>query len=154
MLYACAQLWQTHPSIQCSHRKKESVFHISLIFLLWPRVWKFLKLVCKCLCNRIFHVFLFFIYVKIQNFDDSIFLPIIKDSLKTLEKNILVDLHWKFAQEIIKTHENCDYNRHFTDILQTFFSTFSYKFQKLWHLMLKNKKWESCEKKENGNTLF
>jgi hypothetical protein len=44
---------------------------------------KFLKLVWKCLCNRTFHVFLFFIYVNIQIL--RLFLPI-RDSLKIFKK--------------------------------------------------------------------
>jgi hypothetical protein len=90
-------------------------------------------------------VFLFFIYVNFQNFYDLIFL-LIKDCLKILKKNILLHLHWKFAEEKIKTHEKYDYKDIFILISKNLTPD------------VKAKKWEngeSCEKKqEHVNSLY
>jgi hypothetical protein len=66
--------------------------------------------------------------------------------LKILKKNILVHLHWKIAEEKIKTHEKYDYKDIFIHI------------KKILTPEVKAKKWEdweSCEKKqEHVNSLF
>jgi hypothetical protein len=86
-------------------------------------------------------VFLFFVCVNIQNIYD-LFLLLIKDSLKILKKDIWVDLHWKFAQEIIKTFKKYDYKDIFILISKTLTSD------------VKVKKKERVVKKKRILTLY
>jgi hypothetical protein len=66
--------------------------------------------------------------------------------LKILKKNILVHLHWKIAEEKIKTHEKYDYKDIFILISKNLPTEVK---------AIKWENWESCEKKqEHVNTLY